>query len=262
MSMILEALSRAEKERQADNASHLDTSKYVTSSNIREDRFKKWVLIALLANFILIVLVSIGFAWKSYFPSTSSTDDIVLQKEPITTEVIVSPEKVEPEPEQIFPDAIASSTESDLNVSSLSEEARVAKAAIKKNAVKKQISKVAKQTPPVKYSNKPLSPPQNHISNVAGNTTGQAKPQPSQIDNSNYPKLLDLPVAQRANLGEYEMNVHVYDDNPQSRFVLIDMVRYKEGDRLPGGRGQISSIVPEGVILDYAGNKILLERNQ
>ena len=66
MSMILEALSRAEKERQAENNPHLDTTRYVTSSTIKEDRFKKWVLMALAANFILIVVFAGAYFWNNY----------------------------------------------------------------------------------------------------------------------------------------------------------------------------------------------------
>lgn len=41
MSMILDALSRAEKERQTENISGLDTARYVTSSTIKDERFKR-----------------------------------------------------------------------------------------------------------------------------------------------------------------------------------------------------------------------------
>ncbi len=77
MSMILDALSRAEKERQAENAIGLDTARYATSSTIKEDRFKKWVLIALLANFALIVLLTIGYIWKTYGHQTPNVSEAV-----------------------------------------------------------------------------------------------------------------------------------------------------------------------------------------
>ena len=79
---------------------------------------------------------------------------------------------------------------------------------------------------------------------------------------SNYSRLAELPAAERSQLSQFNINVHVYDDNAQSSFVLINMVKYKVGDQLPGGRALISSITPEGVVVDYGSGKALLERNQ
>jgi len=56
------------------------------------------------------------------------------------------------------------------------------------------------------------------------------------------------------------MNVHVYDDNPAKRFVLIDMKRYAEGHALPQGP-IIEHITPDGVVLSYKGQRFQLTRN-
>lgn len=76
-----------------------------------------------------------------------------------------------------------------------------------------------------------------------------------------YSRLSDVPVNERSHLNQYEINVHVYDDSADASFVLINMVKYKQGDRLPGGRDYVSAIVPEGVVIDYGSGKALYERN-
>ena len=101
MSMILEALSRAEKERQNENMVGLDTARYVTSSTIKEDRFKRWVLIALVANFALIIILSIGYVWKN-----KSQSNQVRQ-----VEIANEPSDVSVQPNQ----AIAASVDNSIN---------------------------------------------------------------------------------------------------------------------------------------------------
>jgi hypothetical protein len=54
----------------------------------------------------------------------------------------------------------------------------------------------------------------------------------------------------------------MYDDSGQASFVLINMVKYKQGDYLPGGGAFVSAIVPEGVVIDYGNVQALIERNQ
>ena len=257
MSMILDALSRAEKERQAENATGLDTTRYVTSSTIKEDRFKKWVLIALLANFVLIIVVLGGFLWKTYLqPKDSQIVEQTADGEtPKQIEIMetTKPDTIVNEKVTIIAKEESVNVEENrpLSTSSLLDEAHVAK--IKPKASAKKIEKIAKKNPPVQYSNQPLSKPEKsvQIANVQ-----------NDLGKTNFNKLTDTPVADRSRLSQLEVNVHVYDDNPQSRFVLINMVKYKEGDRLPGGRDIVSSIVPEGVIIDYGSGSALLERNQ
>ena len=93
MSMILDALSRAEKERQSENAVGLDTARYATSSAIKEDRFKKWVLIALVANFALIILLSLGYIWKTYLHKQPTPIITVDEQPQIQTETVQEPIK-------------------------------------------------------------------------------------------------------------------------------------------------------------------------
>ncbi|MFK7795126.1 MAG: hypothetical protein AB8B89_07255 [Gammaproteobacteria bacterium] len=279
MSMILDALSRAEKERQSENAVGLDTARYATSSTIKEDRLKKWVLFALLANFALIILLSLGYVWKNYThqePEAIST----LNAEPaqVVTQAVQEPigtlpaKQVEHQPleseisDQLAPQSISLSdvTNKTLPATSLLDETKVKKdSVVKKPNKKKLVKSIVKKTPPVQYSSKPLSAPtQPTKPTVESVTAALEKQRIAESSSSNYTRLSDIPVNERAQLSQYQINVHVYDDSGKGSFVLINMVKYKQGDRLPGSNASVSAIVPEGVVIDYGNGKALVERNQ
>jgi general secretion pathway protein B len=62
----------------------------------------------------------------------------------------------------------------------------------------------------------------------------------------------DLPLDFRSGFTVPRMDVHVYDTDPQRRFVLVDLQKYREGDRLPNG-ALIEKILPDGIQLSYQG---------
>lgn len=74
----------------------------------------------------------------------------------------------------------------------------------------------------------------------------------------------DLPLYQQivtsAGLPDLHLDLHVYADRPQDRFVMINMHRLGEGDALPNGV-QVESIRPDGVVMTYHGTRFLLPRN-
>jgi general secretion pathway protein B len=77
--------------------------------------------------------------------------------------------------------------------------------------------------------------------------------------------LAALPTADelRANgtiqIADLHLDIHVYSEQPDDRFVFINMVRHREKSRLAEGP-VVQEITPEGVILDYAGTRFLLPR--
>jgi general secretion pathway protein B len=74
----------------------------------------------------------------------------------------------------------------------------------------------------------------------------------------------DMPLYQQIvtsdNLPPLHLDMHVFADRPQDRFVLINMHRLGEGDTLAGGV-HVDAIRPDGVVLTYRGTQFLLPRN-
>ena len=53
------------------------------------------------------------------------------------------------------------------------------------------------------------------------------------------------------------MDIHVYSDQPDKRFVLINSRRYREGEQLSEGP-LVEAITREGAVLRYEGQRFLL----
>jgi general secretion pathway protein B len=53
---------------------------------------------------------------------------------------------------------------------------------------------------------------------------------------------------------DLHLDVHVYSDRPQERFVLINMLKYGEGERLQEGP-LVDAITPDGVVLSFRGQR-------
>jgi general secretion pathway protein B len=51
--------------------------------------------------------------------------------------------------------------------------------------------------------------------------------------------------------------MHVFEPNPDNRFVLVNGKRLREGDELPDGI-RVERITPSGVVLNARGRRFLL----
>jgi general secretion pathway protein B len=71
------------------------------------------------------------------------------------------------------------------------------------------------------------------------------------------PLLAELPASFRQSLPRLTVNIHVYSPKPASRFVLVDMKRYREGQTLDGGI-RLERITPDGMVLQWQGRRFLM----
>jgi hypothetical protein len=74
------------------------------------------------------------------------------------------------------------------------------------------------------------------------------------------PGLHQLEGAFRAQFPDLNVAVHAYNPNRQQSFVIIDNHTYHEGEALPQGP-VIDQIVPEGIVFDWKGRKVLYALN-
>ncbi|HHH44646.1 MAG TPA: hypothetical protein ENK49_10960 [Gammaproteobacteria bacterium] len=89
-------------------------------------------------------------------------------------------------------------------------------------------------------------------------------PEPPAMEPQAAPPAASLPVWPqipdhlfRQLRGGMRMDVHVYSDQPQDRFVLINLQKYHVGDRLQEGP-LVDEITPEGVILSFQGQQFMV----
>ncbi|MGA7538365.1 MAG: general secretion pathway protein GspB [Steroidobacteraceae bacterium] len=130
------------------------------------------------------------------------------------------------------------------------------------------------------------SPPTATNSTQSATTTSPASPndrstapQPTVITPNDYAPAVEpaaqgsgasggttdeLPLYQQVvasdDLPSLHLDLHVFAQRRQDRFVMINMHRLQEGDTLANGV-QVEAIRPDGVVLSYRGTRFLLPRN-
>jgi len=66
----------------------------------------------------------------------------------------------------------------------------------------------------------------------------------------------DLPLEFRSGFTVPHIDVHVYDTNPQNRFILVNLKKFREGDRLESG-ALLEKITSDGVQLLFQGKQFI-----
>jgi general secretion pathway protein B len=73
------------------------------------------------------------------------------------------------------------------------------------------------------------------------------------------PTTLRLTSEQKANLPAFMMTVHVYLPDKAKRFVLINGIKYGEGDKTREDL-KVEQILPDGAVLSFQGNPFYMHR--
>lgn len=88
-------------------------------------------------------------------------------------------------------------------------------------------------------------------------TPTEPSPRPASAGPAPAPPLSELPENFRRSLPPIPVSIHVYAEQPQARFVMVDMHRYGEGAQLSSGV-TIEAITPNGLILTHRGQRFAL----
>lgn len=73
---------------------------------------------------------------------------------------------------------------------------------------------------------------------------------------SDVPLLRDMPADYRGAFPELRVDVHVYDDDPARRWVMVNGHKAAEGSTLTEGP-TVARISPEGIVFDFRGRSVL-----
>jgi general secretion pathway protein B len=183
-------------------------------------------------------------------PVDESEEEVVEDEpvdEPIEEDVMVEEEPLEEDPVEPF-DASEQMADEDVEDDIVEDEPEVAQPA------------PATPPPAVRIAPQPSARPA---------PTAPASVEPSQPYQAARPgaadgppkKLREMPSTFRGDFPKFKLDVHVFDKQPAKRFVMIDMQRYREGERLSGG-AQIVEIVPQGIVFEFRGQKVLYTLNR
>ena len=86
-----------------------------------------------------------------------------------------------------------------------------------------------------------------------------ATPPPAVVPQGGVPYWDDMTLEFRSGLDMPRLDVHVYDSDPQRRFLLMELKKYREGDTLSNG-AVVEEILPEGVRLSYQGSRFVYRK--
>lgn len=87
----------------------------------------------------------------------------------------------------------------------------------------------------------------------------QAAPEPEPIKDEapSAPPLRELPADYRADFPPLSIEVLVYDADPAKRWIMVDTRRYREGETLSEGP-RIAEIRADGVVFEHRGQRALV----
>ncbi len=86
---------------------------------------------------------------------------------------------------------------------------------------------------------------------VSENVAPEPEPEPEMLE-MDIPLLKEKPFPFRQSVPEIVLDIHVYSEIPEKRFVMINMKRRREGDDLGNGL-KLIHIVPDGMIMIFQG---------
>jgi general secretion pathway protein B len=86
-----------------------------------------------------------------------------------------------------------------------------------------------------------------------------ASAKPAQTAKAQDPTALRLTAAQQAELPPFMMTVHVYVTDKARRFVLINGLKYGEGNKTREDL-TVEQILPNGAVLSFQGNSFYVHR--
>ena len=73
------------------------------------------------------------------------------------------------------------------------------------------------------------------------------------------PTKLRLPLDVESRLPAFFMTAHIYDADAAKRFVVINALKYIQGDTTREGL-KVEEILPDGVVLSFEGNRFYKRR--
>ena len=278
--MILDALTRAEHERQIEKQPDLNFVTPVKEKKTKSINVSVWVVGALLINALVLIFI--------FRPDSNPQEDTAVYVAPPQPQIESTPTIQTTSDENINSTEIAfndvNNKKYNMNVEARPLEMEInddvsatvdrpliyeSKSLNTTSIKQKQMNSdstvsMSSQHGVVSFSDQELTVDDNTTQSIS--STPKILIDQGQDDSlslsshstTSIPLLKDLPESSRHDLSRYEVNVHVFDDNPERRFVLINMDKYKEGDRIANNGPLVEEITRKGVVIDYGNGRTLL----
>lgn len=261
MSLILEALRKSEAERRRGQVPTLYAEvAHTPSANQRNARWP-WVIAAL-------AIILAGLAWWRTLPTAPVAHAPSIQSEPSAEINVNAAPRFQAEQIETPAQRLASSQHSTIeHVAAAQISVPAPSAAIDTPTdtpiAGEKISNVnpTESTEPTIAAVQPSAPADS--STTTTTSAPESQPATPAIDavadqESSLLSVNDLDANTRAQLPALKLSMHVWNDQPPQRFVIVDGQRLREGDRV--GEAVIERITREGLILVWNERRLRLVR--
>jgi general secretion pathway protein B len=244
MSYILDALKKADHERSIGNVPDLDTPHW---SRRRGSTLRYWVwggIALLIANGALLAFLFSRDEGSETRPGVSAYTPQSGQpyRKPRARPETAPPPVVAARP-QLVPDSLPL-----------------------KPLARPEHTQITEPRQPLLPLEEPDTTVAEPRTQTAGTGAGQPAPAARTVvsrrtgtGTSKVPEWSELPLEFRAEFSPPRLDVHVYDDDPSRRFILIGLQRFVEGDTLESG-AKLEKILPGSIQLYYQGTRFRIDR--
>lgn len=222
MSYILEALKKADQERTLGDVPDLETAHWGERRRQRSYRWVWGIVALLVVNGVLLAVL------------LERNGDSAVQRQ-------VSPPGVAKQmPERVVPGADSAALQPSRNITRPREPVYMP-------PVVQSPAPAIQQVPASAVTAAPDYDRQPAVSAV-----------PAPAAAHGVPYWDDLPLEFRSSLVLPHIDVHVYDDDPARRFILVDLQKYREDEVLESG-AVVEAINEDSIQLNYQGTRFLME---
>ena len=268
MSLLHDALKKAERQRQLGKAPTLDSPRF----RRRRRRWPWFIVLLLVAGLVgawvwrqpLLHKARATYAYLRGAPSAPTPQQAAAPDKGTQT---LAAEKQPPQSPSARP------------APSAHEGASVPGASNKSDPDKKALAQKARPDAQAPSRASVPAPAQNAAVNNAAPAPAQPKPgqkaqlaqaaahppppppklTQGQLKSKPPPMYWELPYAERKDLPDFDISMHVYTDDPADRFVILNGLRQVEGDTLTSGQ-KLIAINPDSITLEDNGHTFRVPR--
>jgi len=231
MSYILDALKKADQERAAGNVPDLETV-HLQEPTVRKHYRWLWILAALfIFNGVLVALLA----------PRHDAGDAPGRRAARDERISASPDSIRSQPPVESAPVVRKAPPRVVRTAPQVQERPRA-------AVTRPVSP---RVQPTTVQDLPAAPP---VAVAPPSPVAVQPPTTSTASAGRLPEWDELSLDFRSGFSMPHMDVHVYDTDPSRRFVLVNLQKFREGDRLPNG-AVIEKILPDGMQLSYQGTR-------
>jgi general secretion pathway protein B len=247
MSYILDALRKSEQERQATEPNSV-TDRILVSQPQPIKKPAKWIAAIIISNLLVIASFAWFFTQKAPTePQQTVTDSQQkpLLPPPVTTQDAINLHSTQPPSKEV------ESKSPSPSIAQLIE--------AKKMAAVQQPHTQIPEKKPLAIKKEPLTR-KTAVKSPDAEMLETITEKPATLPSRKGILTLDeLPYEIRNTLPNLTINVFSYAHQPEDRFVIIDMVKYRTGQLIKGSV-KLKEILPNGIVLQYGNNTFRIER--